>query len=377
MRIYAILLWLLICALPERAQAHQASQSYLHVSVAAAQFKGQWDIAVRDLDLVLALDANGDGKLPWEEVQPREAEISRYAFEHLKFKTADKACVAVPGRMRRSTHSDGDYVALPFTGHCAQEIARLQISYLFLNGIASDHRGLLNLSADGKTFTQALGEDNLIANFDLGHAVRWDQFRTYLLTGVEHIWTGYDHLLFLLSLLLPAVLRRNRQHWQPQPDLRAPLIEVVKVVTAFTVAHSLTLAMAAFGILRLPSRLTESAIALSVVAAALNNIVAILPSRRWTVALVFGLIHGFGFASALGGLDLPPVSLALALFGFNLGVEAGQLVIVAVFLPCAFLLRRTWLYQRYVLVGGSALAVIIACLWFIERAFDLSFLPVH
>jgi len=124
-------------------------------------------------------------------------------------------------------------------------------------------------------------------------------------------------------------------------------------------------------VVSLPSRLVESAIAASVVLAALNNLFPVVQRGRWLVAFTFGLIHGFGFASVLTDLGLPKESLLLALVGFNLGVEAGQLCIVGAFLPLAYTLRHTWLYRRVVVVGGSALIVAIAALWMIERVFDL------
>src|SRR5262249_57911702 len=116
--------------------------------------------------------------------------------------------------------------------------------------------------------------------------------------GVWHIWTGYDHLLFLLSLLLPAVFIRSAVagwRWEPANNFRAAFLDVVKVVTAFTLAHSVTLSLAALGFVSPPSRWIESAIALSVVLAALNNIWPLVHAGRWVIALCFGLVHGFGF----------------------------------------------------------------------------------
>jgi HupE / UreJ protein len=121
----------------------------------------------------------------------------------------------------------------------------------------------------------------------------------------------------------------------------------------------------------LPSRLVESAIAVSVVVAALNNLVPLFNHRRWMVAFGFGLIHGFGFASVLAELGLPQGALVLSLVGFNLGVEAGQLAIVSVFLPLTYMLRRTAFYRRGVLVVGSLLTMVLALVWLAERALDL------
>jgi hypothetical protein len=140
------------------------------------------------------------------------------------------------------------------------------------------------------------------------------------------------------------------------------------------VAHSITLSLAALGLVSLPSRLVESAIAFSVVLAALNNLKPVVNQRRWLIAFVFGLIHGFGFASVLAELGLPADTLVLSLVGFNVGVEAGQLAIVAVFLPVAFWLRNTGLYRQGVFVGGSLLTLLIALVWLAERALDLKLL---
>src|SRR5260221_198986 len=135
---------------------------------------------------------------------------------------------------------------------------------------------------------------------------------------------GLGHILFLLSLLLPAVLVLEGGRWQAVARFPPAFWEVFKIVTSFTVAHSITLSLAALGVISLPSRLVESAIATSVVLAALNNVFPLVHGRRWMVAFAFGLIHGFGFASVLRDLSLPHGALLIALVGFNLGVEVGH-----------------------------------------------------
>jgi hypothetical protein len=205
------------------------------------------------------------------------------------------------------------------------------------------------------------------------------QARAYFLEGVTHIWGGIDHLLFLVSLLLPAVLVRVRrgatEAWSAAPNFGMSFADVAKIVTAFTLAHSITLALAALDVVSLPSGPVEAAIALSVVLAALNNLFPIVRHGRWIAAFAFGLIHGFGFAGALAGLGLPGEGLAWSLAAFNLGVEAGQLAIVAVFLPLAFALRDTLAYRRYVFGAGSVAIALVGAAWFVERVLDLSLLP--
>ena len=151
-------------------------------------------------------------------------------------------------------------------------------------------------------------------------------------------------------------------------------LDVLRVVTSFTIAHSITLSLAALGFVSLPSRLVESTIAFSVLLAAINNIRPVVAEKRWLVAFLFGLIHGFGFASVLADLGLPQGALALALLGFNLGVECGQLAIVAAFLPLAFAIRRSVFYRRVVLFCGSLAIALVAAVWFTERAFDIKLL---
>ena len=181
----------------------------------------------------------------------------------------------------------------------------------------------------------------------------------FLRLGFSHILDGIDHLLFVLCLVLP--IRKIR-----------PLIGVV---TAFTVAHSITLSLAALGVVALPSRWVESAIAASVLLAALNNLFPVVSGRRWVVAFAFGLIHGFGFASVLAELGLPRDALLLALVGFNVGVELGQLAIVAVFLPFAFSLRATSVYRVAVFTGGSLAIAAVSAAWLGERMLDVKVLP--
>jgi hypothetical protein len=200
------------------------------------------------------------------------------------------------------------------------------------------------------------------------------QFGDYVRHGVWHIWIGFDHILFLLSLLLPAVLVRHERQWEGRASFRAAAFDVLKIVSAFTLAHSITLTLATLGVLALPSRLVESAIAASVVLAALNNLWPLFHGRRALVAFAFGLIHGFGFASVLLDLGLPKASLLLSLVGFNVGVELGQIAIVALFLPLAFLARNSTLYRKGLLGAGSCMIALLALAWLAERGLDVKLL---
>lgn len=356
------------------AQAHKSSDSYLHLSVRDAQIAGQWDIALRDLDVALNLDGDADGQLTWGEVRHRKDQIASFALQGLALGTTAGNCVPGESTLLIDQHSDGAYAVLLFTARCAAAVSRLQVTYHLFADIDAGHRGLLNVELAGRTSTHVLGPDAPSVEIGADSAGVWRQMSGYLRTGIHHIWSGFDHLLFLFSLLLPAVLLRHAGRWEPQQQWRAVAKDVFLVVTAFTVAHSLTLGLATFGILHPPARITESAIALSVAIAALNNIFPLVSTKRWLVAFCFGLIHGVGFASVLADLALPRASLAMALVGFNVGVEVGQLAIVALFLPVAFALRATRLYRNALVTGGSVVIAATGVLWFAQRAFDLDLL---
>jgi hypothetical protein len=364
----------LLAVLP--AQAHKPSDSYLVLRVDGAEVAGQWDIALRDLDFALGLDADGDGQITWGELRARHTEIAAYALARLSLVGDGAPCTIVAGRQLVDDHTDGAYTVLEFSAHCPQPPRSLALGYTLFNDLDPQHRGLLRLEVGGRTRTAVLGPQAATQAFELTATSRLGQFLDYAREGVGHIWVGYDHILFLLSLLLPAVLLWGPSGWRPADSFRQAFMDVLRIVTAFTVAHSITLSLATLGLVAPPSRLVESAIALSVVLAALNNVWPLFHGRRWMVAFCFGLIHGFGFASVLQDLGLPREALVLALVGFNVGVEVGQLAIVAVFLPLAFAARRTRFYRRDVLVAGSLLIAFVAGIWLAERIFNFKVLPV-
>jgi hypothetical protein len=369
LRIAALCLWCM--ALP--AQAHKASDSYLVLDVQGAKVTGQWDIALRDIDFALGLDADGDGSITWGELRARHAEIDAWALNALTLSRGG-ACTLRVAQHQVDEHTDGAYAVMQLSGECPAATGNPTLSYRLLFDVDALHRSLVRMTVDGAVQSAVLSPQAPEQMFSAQEASGWSQLAQFFVQGVWHIWIGFDHILFLLALLLPLVMVRDSGTWRPVEKFSQALREVLWVVTSFTAAHSITLSLAALRLVELPSRLVESAIAVSVVVAALNNLVPLFNHRRWMVAFGFGLIHGFGFASVLAELGLPQGALVISLVGFNLGVEAGQLAIVAVFLPMAFMLRRTTLYRRGVLVGGSVLTMLLALVWLAERALDLKLL---
>jgi hypothetical protein len=360
----------LVFALAAPAWAHKASDSYLALDVKGAQVSGQWDIALRDIDFAMGLDTDGNGEITWGELRTRHADLAAWAFSALALERGG-VCQLQVTQHQVDDHTDGAYAVLKFAGTCPASAGDVTLNYRLLFDLDALHRGLLRLDLEGLTRSAVFSPDTARQSFSPGAPSRLAQFGQFFVQGVWHIWIGFDHILFLLSLLLPVVLVRAAGHWRGVDRFGDALREVLWVVTSFTAAHSITLSLAALGLVTLPSRLVESAIAISVVLAALNNLRPMVSDRRWMVAFGFGLIHGFGFASVLTELGLPQEALVLSLVGFNVGVETGQLAIVAVFLPLIYVLRNTRFYRQGLFVGGSVITMAIALVWLTERLLDI------
>lgn len=188
--------------------------------------------------------------------------------------------------------------------------------------------------------------------------------------GIRHIADGTDHLLFLLALLLPAPLLAVGSRWTQSAGVRQSLLRIMKVVTAFTVGHSLTLVLAAFGFIHVPSRPIEVLIAVSILVSALHALRPLFPGREAAIAAFFGLIHGLAFASTLGELGLARWERVAGIFGFNLGIETMQLTVVAATMPSLILLSRRRAYSA-LRIGGALFAVYASVGWIAERLLDV------
>lgn len=298
-----LILWLAVCC--RSGFAHKASDSYLTLKVSPDRIEGRWDIALRDLDYALGLDLNGDGKVTWGELRGKRDAVTAYAFSRLVIDNGGSPCPIRPNGYRVDNHTDGTYSVLQFSANCGKKLQSLGIDYSLLFDLDPQHRGLLHIDYGNTASTAVLSPANRKQVFELSRISPGAAFRQYLVEGIRHIWAGYDHILFLLSLLLPAVLLRENRQWRARAPFRPVLIDVVKIVTAFTVAHSITLSLAALDVIALPSRWVESAIAASVIFAALNNVYPVIDKTLWLVAFLFGLVHGLGFANVLKDLGLP------------------------------------------------------------------------
>lgn len=358
------------------AQAHKPSDSYLTLTVGGPPVAVRWDIALRDLDNVLALDRDADGAITWGELRARESDVVAFASKRLTIRFDGQVCGLSPVDMSVAEHSDGAYAVLRFEAPCAREPHEVDVDYELFFDVDPQHHGIARIDDGAGTRTAIFTDVDRHQRFARATLGRAHQLGAAVRLGIGHIFSGIDHLLFLIALLLPSVLVRRgvKGHWEPVAGFRSALTDVLKIVTAFTVAHSITLSLSVLGVLRLPSRFVESAIAASVIVAAVNNIVPILQEDRWTAAFALGLLHGFGFSATLMDLGLPRQNLIATLFGFNIGVEMGQLCVVATLLPIAYWARKTVAYRKVALFGGSIAIASVATVWLIERAFAVKLL---
>ncbi len=356
------------------ALAHSSSSSYLTLSQPQDQLVLRADIHLRDLDLIFDLDTNRDGQVTWGETQSRSAELRTWLVQGLQLKAAGQACSLGQADLQASQHADGTYLSAQWTPDCPGvkdlDSANLTLRYDLIFQRDSLHRGLLKVDFPGFQSSVLLSPDRPEAQVNRADSSPWRVFGRYVIEGVWHIWIGIDHIAFLLSLLVLAPLLPSRQRltqWPAAKLAKPVMLDVLAVVTAFTLAHSITLGLTITEWLTPPADLIEPAIALSVVLAALNNLLGFNSLKRWRLAFVFGLVHGFGFANVLLDLGLPASALVAALGGFNLGVELGQLAIVLVFLPLAWLLRHTGFYRWVVVFGGSMAVVVLGVFWTLQR----------
>lgn len=358
--------------------AHQSSTSFITLNQNDKVINGLWKVAIEDLIDIQKLDVNYDGDIQWEEIINNKNELLLMLKESLNIKTVQKICEVEysSSRMALDTILDRSYVLLPFKMNCSiNSIASINYNYYFT--IDSDHKGIITFvdeKQESTIYVAAANNPEITINESTS-----DSFIDIVKEGIWHIWMGFDHIIFVLTLLFGVLFVSD--NIKNTSSRVKQISEIIKVITAFTVAHSITLALAALDIINPSVRFIESAIALTLIIAALHNIKHLLPERTtnffawpiWKMAFVFGLIHGFGFANVLAEMNLYVTDVAKTLLAFNLGVEVGQLVIVAIFVTISFLLFSIFKLRslKSLLNVSSALVMFIGAFWFVERAFDM------
>jgi hypothetical protein len=360
--------------LDNAAAAHGLGVSQLRLHVAGSRVEGEWEVDLHDARMALGLDPQVTGDPGWRDLRDHESALRRYVIDRLTLMADGMPCPLERTATPVQWQPDRGQVLLPVAATCASEPIRLFIRCDLLFELDPQYRAYYSVDDARVTHVGLFREDQRSTAIDVLHFHVGATIVEFVREGVRHVLSGLDHVFFLLALLLPAPLVRRDGAWHPGPGLRRTTREVFKVVTAFTLAHSLTLCLSFFGYVTPPSRWVEVGIAVSVFVAACSNLRPFLPGGAWTMALAFGLVHGLGFAGALRGLSLPTHARGLALGAFNAGVEIGQLVIVAVVLPVLVAASKRRWYRRGVLGAGSLVIAWLAVVWILERALNLSLL---
>lgn len=330
------------------ASAHEFSRSTSRISVEGRTVRASLTIGATDLHQGPPVDLDGDGFASVEEIDAAIEPVFAAIKAHYRL-TADGAA---PESVVLDRYGlDGpDTLRLDLQLTFAAAVTALAVDSTLHQLTQPDHRHLAHAVIDGTSHETVLDGAVTHAAFQAGPSATIDAARRFVVLGMEHIVTGYDHLAFLVVLLVGAT----------------SLLEVVKIVTAFTVAHSITLALATFGLVSLPSVLIESLIAFSIAWVAVENLLVDHIDRRWRITFVFGLVHGFGFSNVLRDMELPRASLALSLFTFNAGVEIGQLIFVLATFPLMYHLLRTRWHPPFAL-ACSSLVLCLGVYWFVQR----------
>jgi len=374
----------LLALFARSASAHQVGQSYLYLQVYEQSLTGRFEVPLVNFNPALGLEGTAREITP--ENYPDHVDfLWDYFHDHVTI-YANGEALPLTFRDAHYLGTTSQFVVMDFDiGGYDAVPERLSFDYNVLFDEDPSHRGFVLIETNWATGTFAnesgislvFSPDARQDTLDLTTRDRWRGFVAVVGLGIDHIWEGIDHILFLMALLLPAVMRRDEDNrWQPIERFGPALINVVKIVTAFTVAHSVTLSLAALGLVELPGRLVEVIIAGSIAIAAADILFPVFRGRVWVVVFGFGLFHGFGFAGALSEMGVFGEHVWLPLLAFNLGVEIGQVVIVAIAFPILFLLRRLVLYPRALMPLGAVALILVSLAWVAERSLDFTFREV-
>jgi HupE / UreJ protein len=367
---------LLVLLLPLAALAHNPDTSYARCLIVGDKVELRLTYDVFTLLKISDLDANHDQVITRAELQAAAPAIQRFlrarvilevdgqradlgeALEPVWPSEAGDA-IAAP-----DWHSPASLIAFRFRKVVSAAPREVALTFTLFQEFGARHTVLGVFEHRGQTQEVTFTEAEPDYLFDVTYTASPEPEKIsaalgrFLKLGVEHIFLGYDHICFLIALIIVSRLG-----------------ELVKIVTSFTLAHSITLILAALKIVTLPSRLIECGIALTIVYVAAENLWRKNIRRRWLLTFFFGLIHGFGFANVLAELGLPRNATIQCLLSFNVGVEMGQLAIVLSVFPLVKLLDR-WRFAAEVKTALSAAVGLFGLGWFLDRAFGLGFMPI-
>ena len=351
--------------------AHQTGNSYLTLKEADGSFMVELDFIVRDLGNLLQVPGQPSDPPPApDKLAALQVPITQVIQQSLSIAVDEQDIPLEFMSQSVVLHNDGLYVRQRFSAKAlSADVKFVVVRYQFFTQNDMLGRAFFKLNLRGEEISSVFDQSNAIQRFALGEGKRWATMGLFTQEGAKHIWEGPDHLLFLLTLLLPGLMLIRPAGSSTASGSTAAWKFALKVITAFTVAHSITLACSVLGWVSLPDRFIESMIALSIMLSAALNLQNRFTFSHWKLAFVFGLIHGMGFANGLKELGLSSLYFLEALFAFNLGVELGQLsAVVLVAVPLVLLARREE-SRLQVMRWGSGMVFLIALVWLVQRLF--------
>jgi hypothetical protein len=359
---HRILAGAVLMAVAGVACAHEGSTSYLAVNAVRpeARVTARFDVSALDVALSASLDADADGRVTWREIEGARAEVAGLVARGLRIARGGESCALAVGAPWLTERLGLPYLSFDIAADCTADGPLAISSDLFFD-TDTYHRMLVSLRTASATHAATLAPGARRWSEPLRSSA-WGMALAFLRQGMVHVWIGYDHLVFLLLLLLPAVAGSRAR-----ASGRAIALDLARIVTAFTVAHSITLGLAATAVVRLPPQAIEVAIAASLVVAGALNLAPRLWRLRLPLAFGFGLVHGFGFANALAGLDTGDAPVLPVLAGFNVGVELANLAAVAVLLPLLLWLARFAWYAPRAMPAMSLASAALGALWMVQR----------
>jgi hydrogenase/urease accessory protein HupE len=352
--LFASLLGALLLFVARPALAHQVGLSRGEYLLTGERLDIELGFARRDIAIAFpALDADGDGDLDAAELAAGDAVVDRDLLGPLKITAGARACPVE----RVSTAIDGEDAVFKARAVCPGGSTDLELVFGFLAALPAGHRHLAHVRAGAAEQETIALHSRSTVRVDTGTPIAGatrEGLGAFFVLGIEHILTGYDHLVFLFGLVLIGGRPRA----------------LIKAITAFTLAHSVSLAVATLGVWTPSPRFVEPAIALSIAYVGVENFLIKDPEKRWRITLPFGFVHGFGFAAALVERHLPRARLPLALFGFNSGVEAGQLAVLALVLPLILVARRYEPVRTRVVPALNVVVIVLGLVWLVLRVRD-------
>ncbi|MFW8591392.1 HupE/UreJ family protein [Glaciecola sp. 2405UD65-10] len=357
----------------QQASAHELSTSYVNANIEGdGRINGKLKIDVIELKEVLNLDSDNNGQLTWGEITEQKARIKNYVENNFSFSQNALQCPLQISQDAFSLQqlSDSYLLHIPFSAECSNEsqAGALAIKYSLLFEISDKHKAIVSILDTQNTHEYLVVFDKSTQEHSISSysSNTLTTFLTFVYQGIFHILIGIDHILFLLTLLLTISLYYTHKRWQAI-DSKADIVKrTIWVVSAFTIAHSITLSGTALGWLPVFGSWVEVVIAASILFNVVNNLFPMV-RRLGLITFIFGLIHGMGFAGALAELGFPEQQQVVSVLAFNIGVELGQLAIIAICLPLLLWLRKKAFYAKILMPSISLIIGLVALFWVFER----------